>query len=84
MIENAEDLADPNNAAAAYMKLQDDVKTLILSTVMEELGRNPWGSLASQIRVLATDVVRNNSREIIDREIQNYRVVYKGTTANSY
>ena len=84
MIENADDLADPNNAAAAYMKLQDDVKTLILSTVMEELGRNPWGSLASQIRVLATDVARNNAREIIDREIQNYRVVYKGTTANTY
>jgi hypothetical protein len=82
MIETAEDLADPNNAAAAYMKLQDDVKKLIVDTVMEEIARNPWGSLATHIRNIAVDVTRNNSREIIDREIQNYRIVYKGNTAN--
>lgn len=37
MIETAEDLADPNNAAAAYMKLQDDVKKLIVDTMKEAL-----------------------------------------------
>ena len=37
MIENAEDLADPNNAAAAYMKLQEDVKQLIVDTMYKEL-----------------------------------------------
>lgn len=84
MIENADDLADPNNAAAAYMKLQADVKRLILDTVMEELAKNPWGPLASWMRQISVDVARNNAREIIDREIQNYRVVYKGTTANTY
>jgi hypothetical protein len=81
MIETAEDLADPNNAAA-YMKLQDDVKTLILETVEKELRTNPWGMFATHIRNIAVDVTRNNSREIIDREIQNYRIVYKGTMAN--
>lgn len=39
MLEDVEALADPNNAAAAYMKLQDDVKQLIKETLIEILGR---------------------------------------------
>ncbi len=75
---------DEKDQAAAYLKLQDDVKTLILDTVMEEIAKNPWGSLATHIRNIAVDATRNNARETIDREIQNYRIVYKGTTANTY
>jgi hypothetical protein len=37
---------------------------------------------ASHVRQIAVDVTRNESRTIMDREIQNYRIVYKGTTAN--
>jgi hypothetical protein len=39
MLEDVEALADPNNAAAAYMKLQGDVKQLIKETLIEILGR---------------------------------------------
>lgn len=38
MLEDVEALADPNNAAAAYMKLQQDVKQLIKETLIEILG----------------------------------------------
>ena len=37
MLEDAEALADPNNAAAAYMKLQQDVKQLIKESLIEIL-----------------------------------------------
>lgn len=37
MLEDAEALADPNNAAAAYLKLQQDVKQLIRDTLVEVL-----------------------------------------------
>ena len=80
MIETADDLADPNNAAAAYMKLQGDVKKLIVETVTSEIIRDPWGPLATTIRQL----VASDARAIMDREIQNYRIVYRGTTANHY
>lgn len=73
---------DEKDQAAAYLKLQDDVKALILEAVEQELRTNPWGTFASYIRQIAVDVTRNESRTIMDREIQNYRIVYKGTTAN--
>ena len=68
--------------AAAYLKLQDDVKQLILETVEQEIKTNPWGMFASQVRQIAVDVTRNEARTIMDREIQNYRIVYRGTHAN--
>ena len=37
MLEDVEALADPNNAAAAYMKLQDDVRQLIKETLIDIL-----------------------------------------------
>jgi hypothetical protein len=74
MIENANDLADPKNAAAAYMKLQDDVKLMILETVAHELQTDTYGTLSSQIRQLVRNEIRN--------ELQNYRITYQGTTAN--
>jgi hypothetical protein len=37
MLEDVEALADPNNAAAAYLKLQQDVKQLIKETLIEIL-----------------------------------------------
>ena len=81
MIETADDLADPNNAAAAYMKLQEDVKALILETVRMELMNNPHGLLGTQIRHMALTSIQNDARAILDREIQSYRIVYRGTTA---
>lgn len=66
------------NQAAAYIKLHEDVKQLILGTVLEELRMNPYGMMANELGRIAGNYARN----IMDREIQNYRVVYKGNTAN--
>ena len=66
------------NQAAAYIKLHEDVKSLILATVLEELRMNPYGQVASQVGQIAA----NYAKSIVDREIQNYRIVYKGTSAS--
>jgi hypothetical protein len=41
---------EDKNAAAAYIKLQDDVKQLIVDTVLEEMRLHMYGPLVSQIR----------------------------------
>jgi hypothetical protein len=66
------------NQAAAYLKLHEDVRHLILTTVVEELRMNPYGMLAAEVGRIAS----NYSKGVIDREIQNYRIVYKGNTAS--
>lgn len=81
-IETVDDLADPNNVAAAYMKLQDDVKRLILDTVRMELQKNPWGALSMEIRNMALTHVQSEAKHVMDREMQNYRIVYRGTTSS--
>ena len=64
--------------AAAYMKLQLDVRQLILDTVITELQANPYGVLSMTLQ----NVAANHARTIMDREIQNYRIMYRGSTAN--
>lgn len=66
------------NQAAAYLKLHEDVRHLILTTVVEELQRNQYGALSSLIQTIAA----GHAKTIIDREIQNYRIVYRGNTAS--
>ena len=69
---------EEKNQAAAYIKLQDDVKELILGTVVRELQTNPYGVLSMLIQSISA----NNAKTIIDREVQNYRIVYRGNTAS--
>lgn len=69
---------EEKNNAAAYVKLHEDVKQLILTTVVEELQRNQYGTLSSLIQTIAA----GHAKTIIDREIQNYRIVYRGNTAS--
>lgn len=66
-------------AADAYVKLHEDVRNLILDTVKEELQANPYGPLAMDI----ARICQSYAKPIMDREIQNYRIVYRGTSANS-
>ena len=63
-------------AADAYLKLHEDVKRLILETVVQEIRQNPWGELANTLR----GVTANQMRE----EMHNYRIVMKGDTARTY
>lgn len=64
--------------ADAYIKLHEDVKTLILETVIHDIQANPYGQLAT----LLMQMVSRNARQIMDQEVQNYRIVYRGNTAN--
>ena len=69
---------DEKDQAAAYLKLQDDVRQLIVDTVVQELQAQPYGVLSLTLQTLAA----NHAKTIMDREIQNYRIVYRGSTAN--
>jgi hypothetical protein len=41
---------EEKNAAAAYIKLHEDVKQLILDTVLEEMRLHMYGLLTTQIK----------------------------------
>lgn len=69
---------EEKDAASAYLKLHEDVKALILTTIKEEFQRNPYGPLAMEIGQIASGY----AKMILDREIQNYRIVYRGNTAS--
>ena len=63
-------------AADAYLKLHEDVKRLILETVIEELRQQPWGTLSTTLRGLMASELTS--------QMGNYRIVMKGHTASNY
>lgn len=73
MIENAEDLADPNNAAAAYMKLQEDVKQLIVDTMYKEL-QNYGSPMHAQIAasLLYSQPFKDAVKNVIKDQMNKY------------
>ena len=72
---------EEKNAAAAYIKLHDDVRKLILDVVRNELTYNPHSEFSTHVSTFLRNYV-------IDHELRaqmgNYRIVYKGTTAPTY
>ena len=73
MIENAEDLADPNNAAAAYMKLQEDVRQLIVDTMYKEL-QNYGSPMHAQIAasLLYSQPFKDAVKNVIKDQMNKY------------
>ena len=69
---------EENNTAGAYLKLHEDVKTLILTTVMTELRTHPYGDLAMLLRTTTTQELDQQ----LNHRMQNYRVTLRGTTAS--
>lgn len=67
--------------AAAYIKLHEDVRKLILDIVMQELADRPYDHFAS---TLSTHVARHALPHALREELGNYRIVRKGETARSY
>ena len=69
--------------AAAYLKLQDDVKELILSTVLEALVTNPSGELAGRILFMADKHLRDLYLPNLVRkdDLQNLRLTPRGQVA---
>lgn len=72
---------EEKNAAAAYLKLQDDVRRLILDVVQNELAYNPHSEFSTRISAFMRDHVINHE---LRTQMNNYRIVYKGTTASLY
>lgn len=72
---------EEKNAAAAYIKLQDDVKKLILDVVRNELRYNPHGEFSMHVSTFVSNYVIDHE---LRSQMNNYRIVYKGTTASTY
>ena len=72
---------EEKDAAAAYLKLQFDVKKLILDTVAKEVTENPHSEFSTRISAFMRDYVINHE---LRTQMNNYRIVYKGTTASTY
>jgi hypothetical protein len=72
---------EEKNAAAAYIKLQFDVKKLILEAIAKEVTENPSGEFSTKlIWFVRSYVVEPEMKS----QMGNYRIVYKGTTASLY
>jgi hypothetical protein len=65
---------EDKQAAEAYVKLHEDVKAVVLVTVIDELHKNPWGPLAAAVRGLVITEM--------NQQMQNYRIVQRGNTAS--
>jgi hypothetical protein len=64
---------EEKNNAAAYMKLQDDVKQLIIDTVYKELG-NYGGLLHNQIKtgVIYSSEFNQKVKDVIKDQMMKY------------
>ena len=69
---------EDENTAAAYIKLHDDVRKLILDVVRNELAYNPHSEFSTHISAFMREHVINHE---LRAQMNNYRIVYKGTTA---
>lgn len=72
---------EEKQAAEAYIKLHEDVKKLILDTVVEELMANPHGELGQRILFVADKQYRDVHQPKLKQEMENFRIVYRGHTA---
>lgn len=69
---------DEKNQAAAFVKLHEDVRALVVRAVIEELASNPYGTLTSMLKTLVSQEVSMH----LQTQMQNYRIVQRGTTAS--
>lgn len=72
---------EEKNAAAAYIKLQLDVRQLILDTVLKELNDNPHSEFSLRVGQFVRSYVVDPE---LRAQMNNYRIVYKGSTASMY
>jgi len=65
---------DEKDQAAAYLKLQDDVKQLIVDTVLEEMRLHMYGPLVSQIRqhTILSPEFKDQVKNVIKDQMNKY------------
>ena len=73
-MEVDQEASDPHNIAVTYLRMEKDVKQLILDTVMEELEREPYGVFAQSIKTL----VQYDAKNIIRQALPELRLAFRG------
>jgi hypothetical protein len=65
---------EEKQAAEAYMKLREDVKDLILTTILDEMQLNPQGPFASYMRdhILMSREAEQKIKGVIISQMQRY------------
>lgn len=56
--------SDPENVALAYLRLEKDVKELILKTVTDDIAQHPYGPVAMAIKYMIQMDAKNIFRTI--------------------
>lgn len=66
--------SDPHNIAMTYLRMEKDVKELIIDTVYKELKDNPYGTLAMYVKSL----VQMDAKNIMRQTLSDIRVAFRG------
>lgn len=73
-MEVDKEASDPHNIAVAYLRMEKDVKQLILDTVRDELIREPYGVFAQSIKTL----VQHDAKNIVRQALSELRLALRG------
>jgi hypothetical protein len=71
-------VTEEENQAAAFVKLHEDVRALVVKAVIEELAMNPFGALSGMLKTLVSQEMPAH----LQTHMQNYRIVQRGNTAS--
>lgn len=71
-------MTEEENQAAAFVKLHEDVRALVVKAVIEELAANPYGALSGMLKTLVSQEMSLH----LQTQMQSYRIVQRGTTAS--
>ncbi len=66
---------EEKNQAAAFLKLHEDVKKLILEAVLYEIRTMPHGEFTTELR----HMIDRRLSETLNTQMSNYRIAYRGT-----
>ena len=66
--------SDPHNIALTYLRMEKDVKQLILDTVREEITTNPGGQIAMAIK----SMVQYDAKTIVRQALPDMRLSFRG------
>ena len=66
--------SDPHNIALTYLRMEKDVKQLILDTVKEEITINPTGKLATAIK----SMIQFDAKTVVRQALPELRLSFRG------
>ncbi len=68
--------SDPHNIALTYLRMEKDVKQLILDTVREEITTNPSGQFAVTIKAM----IQSDAKSLVRPVLSDLRLSFRGET----